>query len=107
MDLGFSNIISFKTNVVGTVMIASVASVLTTLTSSYLIAPDKSAPITAATTSLSVASQTSVLDCGSEIYSPVQKTCVSREIFEAEMQRLFIALGIDTTAYGLGGDNNK
>lgn len=107
MDLGFSNIISFKANVVGTVMIASVASVLTTLTSSYLISSDKSVPLTAATASLSAASQRSVLDCGIGVYSPVQKTCVSREIFDAEMQRLFTALGIDTTAYGLGGDNNK
>lgn len=88
-------------------MIASVASVLTTLTSSYLASPNKSAPITAATTSLSVASQTSVLDCGIEIYSPVQKTCVSRKVFDAEMQRLFAALGIDTSAYGLNGNTNN
>ena len=88
-------------------MIASVASVLTTLTSSYLAPSDKSAPLTAATASLSVASQASVLDCSSGVYSPVQKTCVSREVFDAEMQRLFAALGIDTSAYGLNGNTNN
>jgi hypothetical protein len=107
MKFYLSQIIGVKTNIIGTVIIALIASVMTTLTSSYLVSSDKSVPLAAATASLSVASQTSVLDCGSEIYSPVQKTCVSREIFEAEMQRLFTALGIATTAYGLGGDNNK
>lgn len=107
MKYYLSQIIGVKTNIVGTVIIASVASVLTTLASSFFISSDKSGPLTAAPASHSVTSQASVLDCGSEIYSPVQKTCVSREVFDEEMQRLFAALGIDTRAYGLNGNTNN
>ena len=88
-------------------MIASIASVLTTLTSQYLLTSHETMPVSSPSIPLSASSQQSVLDCGSKVYSPVQKTCVARDVFDAEMQRLFVALGIDTSAYGLGGDNNK
>lgn len=37
------------------------------------------------------------LDCEQLIYSPVQNKCVSKEVFEREMARLFSALGVDAS----------
>ena len=51
------------------------------------------------------ASVTHVTACDEGLYSPVQKTCVSKQVFDAEMQRLFSALGIDTSVYNL--EHNK
>lgn len=50
--------------------------------------------------------ETSFVDCGSKVYSPVQRNCVSKEVFDQEMKRLFAALGIDTSIYGLGKKAN-
>lgn len=107
MYLGFAKIVSFKTNVVGTVIVAALASVLTTVTTQYLSSPNAPLPVAAAPAPLSTAAQSSILECGDGVYSPVQKICVTREVFEAEMQRLFAALGIDTSAYGLGTNTNN
>ncbi len=92
------NLLEYKINVVGTVVISIVASATTLLlanTVDSLFAPAQittsTAPVTARTTS--------VVECEDGLYSPVQRACVSKEIFDAEMQRLFSALGIDTSAY--------
>lgn len=39
------------------------------------------------------------IDCGQQVYSPVQNKCVSQDIFDEEMTTLFSALGIDISIY--------
>jgi len=107
MKLGLPHIINAKTSVAGTILVASIASVLTTLTTHFLLAPETPTLFTAPQATLSASGQASVLDCPEGVYSPVQRACVSREVFDAEMQRLFSALGIDTSAYGLGQETPK
>ena len=92
------NLLEYKINVVGTVAISIVASttiLMLAKTVDNLFSPGQittsTAPLTAGTTS--------VVECEDGLYSPVQRACVSKEIFYAEMQRLFSALGIDTSAY--------
>ena len=92
------NLLEYKINVVGTVAISIVASATTLVlanTVDSLFAPvqitTSTAPVTASTTS--------VVECDDGLYSPIQRACVSKEIFDTEMQRLFSALGIDTSAY--------
>lgn len=41
----------------------------------------------------------STIDCEQLVYSPVQNKCVTAEIFDQEMARLFSALGIDSSIY--------
>ncbi|WP_026481147.1 hypothetical protein [Ahrensia sp. 13_GOM-1096m] len=44
-------------------------------------------------------SPTASLNCGDLVYSPVQNSCVEKAVFNDEMQRLFVALGIDPSIY--------
>lgn len=40
-----------------------------------------------------------VMQCGDQLYSPIQKTCVDRSVFNAEMIRLYSALGLNTAPF--------
>lgn len=99
-----SRLLSLKANVIGTIMIAAISSVVTVGSLTMLGKLDLSFQ----TQSANVADHskidlsnrsTSVLDCETGVYSPVQKQCVSEQVFDAEMQRLFAALGLDTAMY--------
>lgn len=39
------------------------------------------------------------MDCDELVYSPVQNKCVTQDVFDLEMARLFTALGIDSSIY--------
>jgi len=45
------------------------------------------------------AGPSAIPDCSEGVYSPVQRACVDQQTFDAEMQRLFTALGLDARAY--------
>ncbi|MEM7289141.1 MAG: hypothetical protein AAF412_02015 [Pseudomonadota bacterium] len=95
-----TKILAAKTNVLGTIAVAVLASLITTVVTSHLSSSDSALHRTATlhmpTTAMAAAS---VLDCDDGVYSPVQKKCVSQDVFDTEMQRLFTALGIDTSLY--------
>lgn len=46
-----------------------------------------------------------LINCDEGVYSPVQNKCVSQDIFDQEMMRLYSALGIDVSIYQLNGGN--
>lgn len=92
------NLVELKANVLGTIAIACIASLTTSLATSYFSSEEQAALSSSSPATFA----TSVIECGSEVYSPVQKKCVDQKTFDMEMQRLFAALGIDTEVYGLG-----
>jgi len=92
-----SKIASARANVVETVLIAAGSSVLTVFIMNGFGHTEQTASLAGLR---SVSTTASVLDCGAEVYSPVQRQCVSQEIFDGEMARLFAALGIDASIYG-------
>jgi len=94
-----TNLIALRTNLVGTVLVSLLASSATLIGSHLLtLGPASHADQYAGPVS-NVPSGSSLLDCDEGIYSPVQRECVSQEVFDGEMERLFAALGIDTTLY--------
>ena len=48
-----------------------------------------------------------LIDCDDGVYSPVQNKCVSQDIFDQEMMRLYSALGIDVSILQLNGGKNE
>ncbi len=98
MTFNLNKIMLAKTNVIGTIGIACLASVLTTMATWFFAHGSllRSPPIAGETNTVTASS---VLDCENGVYSPVQRRCVSQEVFDAEMKRLFVALGIDTSVY--------
>jgi hypothetical protein len=90
------NLFNIKLNMLGTLVIVVLASVTTVIADKWIEAPQfaSSAP------SLLTAPQAATpLICAKGVYSPVQKTCVDQATFDAEMKRLFAALGLDTSIY--------
>ena len=92
-----SKIASARANVLGTALIAAGSSMLTVFAMNQFHQADK---IVAPQAALPLPSATSVLECGENVYSPVQRQCVSKQVFDGEMKRLFAALGIDASIYG-------
>lgn len=92
-----TKIATAKTNIVGTALIAAGSSALTVLLVGGFSDSDDQLQSTA---TLPLPATASVLECGAEVYSPVQRRCVSQDIFDGEMKRLFAALGIDASIYG-------
>ena len=90
-------LLNARINIIGTIFVSILASATTVLVSNLVPAlvqkPQPIAPI---------ATASSVTDCDQGIYSPIQRICVEQEVFDAEMKRLFAALGIETSAYNLG-----
>lgn len=96
-------ILNLRSNLVGTIAVAILSSLTTTLAIGYFGGGHSLQAGSSSITSPSpIASGPSVLDCENGVYSPVQKKCVSQDIFDAEMKRLFAALGIDTSIYQSG-----
>lgn len=97
------NIISAKTNVLGTMAIAVIASLSTVLFSNWIsqdqLGPQDGSPSHVFSTPMPAGN---ALDCDQGVYSPVQRACVDQAIFDGEMKRLFAALGIDTSIYQQG-----
>lgn len=92
-----------KTNIVGTILIASGSSFLTAYVMSGNSAIDSRSQAVGA---LPTTSTAAAIECGEEIYSPIQRTCVTKEVFDSEMKRLFAALGLDASVYTSGSDTN-
>jgi len=90
-------ILGAQTNIVGTILIAAGSSLLTAVTVGTFSTSGEVAPTASA---LPTMSATSVLECGQAVYSPVQRKCVSQQVFDEEMKHLFAALGIDAAIYG-------
>lgn len=102
--MSLQKVLNMKINLVATIAISILASASTIVISQAL---DPLFVSSASETSQPLAVTTSnVTNCETGVYSPVQNTCVSKEVFDNEMQRLFAALGIDTSIYGLGKNNN-
>ncbi|KPB00653.1 hypothetical protein [Ahrensia marina] len=94
----FQTLTEMKLNAIGVVAVALMCSSFT-LIGSYLIEQILLRPVPELTPILSAVPSASVLECTEGVYSPVQRRCVSQDIFDAEMKRLFSALGIDTAVY--------
>ena len=106
--MSIKNIISAKTNVLGTTAIAVIASLSTVLFSNWIsqeqLGPLEGSPSPAIATTVPAGT---ALDCDQGVYSPVQRACVDQAIFDGEMKRLFAALGIDTSIYQQGDKNTE
>lgn len=107
MKEALTKIMTLKVNMLACVAIAVLASLVTSFTSQLLVSKPASDQVIAAQVPMAPAGPVSVLNCPEGVYSPVQRTCVSQETFDAEMQRLFAALGINTSAYDLSNANSK
>ena len=105
----FTKLTTLKVNLIAVVFIALGSSLMTVATamwwdemfvSNAAPVPQTLANSTAAPPNLAA----SVLECGSEVYSPVQKRCVDQATFDQEMARLFAALGLDSKLYQTQGE---
>ena len=96
-------ILSARTNVIGTALVAAGSSLLTLLVVDGIGLIDR--PSSAAS-SIPMTATASVLECEQDVYSPVQRKCVSKQVFDEEMKRLFAALGIDASIYSPDTENN-
>lgn len=92
-----NRILAVRTNLVGTVLISILASTVTVVVSQYF----SSQNATSNPSTSPITSAQSIVDCYRGVYSPVQNKCVDQNVFDAEMKRLFAALGIDTSIYNL------
>lgn len=97
-----TKITSAKANMVGTTLIAACSSMLTVFVMNGFNGSNDVPPATAMH---ALPATQSALECGAKVYSPVQRQCVSQEIFDGEMKRLFAALGIDTSIYDQSENN--
>lgn len=102
--MAFRNLLNVKINLLGAIAVSVMASA-STIVLSKVIDPLVNTNQMTPASGLAVTA-TSAVTCKEGVYSPVQKICVSQQVFDAEMQRLFAALGIDTSIYDLGGNNN-
>lgn len=94
----FQTLTEMKLNAFGVVVVALLCSSFT-LIGSHFIEQKILTTAPEPTSILNAVPITSVLECTEGVYSPVQRQCVSQNIFDAEMKRLFSALGINTAIY--------
>jgi len=102
-------IINLKINLIAVVGIAVISSVATMTTAklwdSVSVSDGSAVPQTLSSSSSPPPNLAgSVLKCGTDVYSPVQKRCVDQTTFDQEMTRLFAALGLDSKLYQTKGD---
>ena len=98
-----TKVLRARTNIIGTALIAAGSSLLTIFATSGFATFERQSVTPSVLPALSA---NSALECGDEIYSPVQRKCVSKQVFDAEMKRLFAALGIDASVYSADGETN-
>lgn len=96
-------LLNAKTSVVGTALIATGSSLLTVLA---LHGADLAGQSMSPMAAMPAMTTESVLECGADVYSPVQRKCVSQQVFDEEMKRLFAALGIDASIYSPDAETN-
>lgn len=97
--MSMQKLINLKTNILGVVSIALLSSLATVFFINLLEGQfQASIEQPAQSTALALA-PTGILDCEKGVYSPVQRLCVDQAIFDAEMKRLFAALGLNSKAY--------
>jgi len=105
----FKKLINLKINLIAVVGIAVISSVATMTTAklwdSVFVSDSTAVPQTLSSSSSPLPNLAgSVLECGTDVYSPVQKRCVDQATFDQEMTRLFAALGLDSKLYQTKGD---
>ena len=104
------NLLTLKTNVLGTAVIAIFSSAATVLFTQWVLQPDvlvaqpKTPPAQLFLSQLAAGADP--MDCGREVYSPVQRRCVDQKVFDAEMKHLFAALGLDARIYQSGNSED-
>lgn len=98
MVLPMHKLLNYRASIIATVFIAILSSIASISTYEFIIKSDVSGGTQLANSSASTISST-VLDCEVGVYSPVQNKCVSMEVFDREMRRLFSAIGIDASPY--------
>ncbi len=94
------NLLETKTNIFGTIAIACLASLVTSTAMNWANDQPGDASNQTQLTNVAIPQGPSVVDCETGVYSPVQNKCVSKVVFNQEMQRLFAALGINSSIYG-------
>lgn len=96
-------LLTLKTNIVGTAAVAVLSSVTTVLVSHWVAGAPVGDPVAVVPSTVLPAAPggtgSVALACGDLIYSPVQRTCVDQQTFDAEMKRLFAALGLNAGIY--------
>jgi len=106
-----ATLLNTKTNVFVTLIMVVVSSVTTLLFAvnlGFIVPLSTSDPLAGSLALIASSNPGSpVLDCDAGVYSPVQNKCVSRAVFDAEMQRLFTALGLDGTLYQQSETTNQ
>jgi hypothetical protein len=109
--LSFNKILAKQINMVGVIFISVMSSIFTVFVAnglSFLPPPNPLAttdiqePLDKVLLSKKPATMT---HCGEFLFSPIQKKCVPKDVFDAEMNRLFAALGLDTKPYQRNQDN--
>lgn len=94
------SLLQAKTNILGVLFIALISSAATVYFSHLLDTPrSENFAITGNPLARFQADSRAVLECGENIYSPVQNRCVTRTVFDEEMKRLYAALGIKTAVF--------
>ena len=100
------NLLTLKTNVIGAAAIAIFSSAATVLFAQWVLQPvglvAQSMTLPAQPSMAQVAAGADPMACDVHAYSPVQRRCVDQKVFDAEMKRLFAALGLDAGIYQSG-----
>lgn len=97
--MSIKNLINQKTNILGVVSIALLTSLATVFFTNFLQGQYLGS-VEQRTQPASIAlAPSGILDCEQGVYSPVQRLCVDQATFDAEMKRLFAALGLNSKAY--------
>ena len=92
-------LIDVKTNILGVVSIALLSSLATVLFTNCLEGQIFNSIEQPAQTASIALAPSGILNCKKGVYSPVQRLCVDQATFDAEMKRLFVALGLNSKVY--------
>ena len=97
--MSMQKLINLKTNILGVISIALLSSLATVFFTNFLSGQFPSSIEQPAQSSSIALTPSGILDCEKGVYSPVQRLCVDQATFDAEMKRLFAALGLNSEAY--------
>lgn len=97
------SVITIRTNVfvtLATVVVSSLTTLLLAVNLGFIVPDTSSNPTQRPLTPTAAGNlDGAILECEAEVYSPVQNRCVPQDVFDAEMQRLLTALGLDGSLY--------
>ena len=97
--MSMQKLITLKANFLGVLSISVLSSLATVFFTNFIGNEFPSAIEQAAHLEPMAMAPSGILDCEKGVYSPVQRLCVDQATFDAEMKRLFAALGLNTKAY--------